>query len=91
MLLSISETWKSSEAEIWESHYGHIYMGAGRFENKHSVGSICGQKIHWTEYINERAIATLVDVNRKKVMRTSVHGVTFCIIGIHLLVARSAF
>ena len=32
------------------------------------------KKIHWTEYINERAIATLVDVNRKKVMRMSVQG-----------------
>ena len=28
---------RPNKAEMWESHPGRIYMGAGKFENKHGV------------------------------------------------------
>ena len=66
-----------SEAERWESHRDHSYMGAGSYENKHGVGIILNmkgdRKIQWTEDISERAIATLIDINKKKVMLMSVY------------------
>ena len=36
--LLMSETWRSNKAEILERQQGHIFMGAGEFENKHGVG-----------------------------------------------------
>ena len=52
-------------------------MSAGRFENNHDVGILLRKttrkKIQWTEYISERAIATLIEVNRQKVMLMSVY------------------
>ena len=58
----LSETWRPKKAEIWESQQGHMYMGAGKFENKHGVAILLNKKwrkkIHWTQYNNERAIAT---------------------------------
>ena len=36
----LSETWRQQKAEVWESHQGHLYMGAGKFENKHFVGRL---------------------------------------------------
>ena len=75
--LLLSETWRPSKAEMWESTQGHIYMSAGRFENNHGVGILLRKtrrkKIQWTEYISERAIATLIEVNRQKVMLMSVY------------------
>ena len=35
--LLISETWRSSKAEIWETRQGHIYIGARKFENTHEL------------------------------------------------------
>ena len=39
-----------------------MFMSAGKFENKHGVGMQLNKKwrkrINWTDYINERAIAT---------------------------------
>ena len=49
----ISESWRSNKAEIWETHQGHIFMGAGKFENKHGVGILLNKKwrkrITWTD------------------------------------------
>ena len=65
--LLIRETLRSKKAEIWETRQGHIFMGAGKIENKHVVGMLVNKKwrkrIIWTDYINERAIATSITVN----------------------------
>ena len=34
----LNETWRSEKSEIWETHHKHIFSGAGKHENKHSVG-----------------------------------------------------
>ena len=34
----ISETWRASNAQIWETQQGHMFMGAEKFKNKHEVG-----------------------------------------------------
>ena len=44
-------------------------MGAGKFENRHGVGILLNK----TEYIDERAIATLSTVNKQKIMLMSVY------------------
>ena len=31
----LSETWRHEPAELWETHHNHIFMGAGKYENKH--------------------------------------------------------
>ena len=55
----ISETWRASNAEIWETQQGHIFHGAGKFENKHGVGVLVNKKwrkrINWTDYNCEHA------------------------------------
>ena len=52
-------------------------MGAGKFENKHVVGILLNKKwrkrINWTDYINERAIATSITVNKQRVLLMSVY------------------
>ena len=54
-----------------------IFMGAGKYDNKHGVGIML--KKRWrkriidTEYINERAITTTVLVNRKHIKLMSVY------------------
>ena len=51
-------------------------MGAGKFENRHGVGILLNKKWlkrQWTEYIDERAIATLSTVNKQKIMLMSVY------------------
>ena len=44
-------------------------MGARKFENKHGVGILLNKmwrkKTQWTEYINERVIATLITINKQ--------------------------
>ena len=35
----LSETWRHEPAELWEIHHNHIFMGAGKYENKHGVES----------------------------------------------------
>ena len=57
-------------------HRGHAYMGAGKFENKHGVATLLNKewrKINWTEYINERAIATSITVNKQRITSMSVY------------------
>ena len=52
-------------------------MGAGKFENKHGVAILLNKKwrkkISWTEYINERAIATSIAVNKQRITLMSVY------------------
>ena len=75
--ISLSETWRQDKAEKWETHHKHIFMGAGRLDNKHGVGIMLNkkwrQRIIDTEYINERAITTTIVVNRQRIKLTSVY------------------
>ena len=75
--LLLCETWRHDKAEIWETHHNHIFMGAGKYDNKHSVGILlCKkwiQRIIDTGYINERAISTTVVVNRQRIKLMSVY------------------
>ena len=63
--------------EIWETHHKHIFMGAGKYDNKHGVGILLNkkwkQRIIDTEYINERAISTTIMVNRQCIKLMSVY------------------
>ena len=56
----LSEMWRHEPAELWETHHNHIFMGAGKYENKHGVGILLNKRwrkrIIVTDYINERAI-----------------------------------
>ena len=61
----MSETWRPDKSEIWETHQKHMFMGAGKYDNKYGVGIMLNRKwrqqIIDTEHINERAItATIV-------------------------------
>ena len=33
----LNETWRLAKSEIWETHQEHIFMGAGKYDNKHGV------------------------------------------------------
>ena len=72
--LLISESWRPGKAEPLQ---GHIYMGAGRFPNKHGVRKLLNRtwnnKTDWTDYISERAIAVSITVNNQLVLLMSVH------------------
>ena len=54
--LLLCETWRHDKEEIWETHHKHIFMGAGKYDNKHGVGILLNKK--WkqrtidTKYIN---------------------------------------
>ena len=41
----LSETWRHEPAEMWETHHNHIFMGAGKYENKHGVGIMLNKKV----------------------------------------------
>ena len=73
----LSETWRHEPAEIWETHHNHIFMGAGKYENKHGVGIMLNRRwrkrIVDTDYINERAIKTTILVNRRRIDLMSVY------------------
>ena len=68
--------WRQDKSEIWETHRKHIFMGAGKYDNKHGVGIMLNKK--WrqrsinTEYINERAITATIVVNRQRIKLMSV-------------------
>ena len=59
--LLISESWRTGKAELWMTLQGHMYMGAGRFQNEHGVRKLLkrrwNKKTNWTDCISERAIA----------------------------------
>ena len=73
----LNETWRHEPAELWETHHKHIFMGAGKYDNKHGVGIMLNKR--WrkrtidTEYINERAITTTILVNRQHIKLMSVY------------------
>ena len=73
----LSETWRQDKAEMWKTHHEHIFMGAGRCDNKHGVGIMLNkkwrQRIIDTEYINERAITTTIVVNRQRIKLMNVY------------------
>ena len=72
----LSETWRHEMSEIWETHHKHIFMGAGKYDNKHGVGIMLKkkwrQRIIDTEYINERAVTTTILVDRQHIKLMSV-------------------
>ena len=63
----MSETWRPDKPEIWKTHHKHMFMGAGKYDNKHGVGIMLSKKwrnrIIDTECINERAITATIVVN----------------------------
>ena len=73
----LNETWRQEQAEIWETHHKHIFMGSGKFDNKHGVGIILNkrsrQRIIDTEYIKKRAITTTILVNQQHIKLMSVY------------------
>ena len=73
----LNETWRPAKSENWETHQKHIYMGAGKYENKHGVEILLNKKwrkrIIDTEYINKRAITTTITVNHESIMLMSVY------------------
>ena len=66
----LHETWRLAKSEIWETHHKDIFMGAGKYDNKHGVGITLNkkwrQRIIDTEYISERAITTTCMVNHQR-------------------------
>ena len=40
----LSETWRHEPAELWETHHNPIFMGAGKYENKHGVGIMLNKR-----------------------------------------------
>ena len=73
----LNETWRHEPAELWETQHNHIFMGAGKYDNKHGVGIMLNKRwrkrIIDTEYINERAIKTTILVNRQHIDLMSVY------------------
>ena len=73
----LNETWRHEPAELWETQHKHIFMGAGKYDNKHGVGIMLNKRwrkrIIDTEYINERAIKTTILVNRRRINLVSVY------------------
>ena len=73
----MSETWRPEKSEIWETHQKHIFMGAGKYDNKHGVGIMLNtkwqQQIIDTEHINERAITATIVVNHQRIKLMSVY------------------
>ena len=73
----LSGTWRHEQAELWETHHKYIFIGSGKFDNNHGVGTMLNkrwrQRIIDTEYINERAITTTILVNRQHIKLMSVH------------------
>ena len=62
----VSETWRQEKSEIWETHHKHIFMGEGKYDNRHGVGIILSKK--W----KQRIIDTEYVVNRLRIQLMSV-------------------
>ena len=73
----LSEMWRPERSEFWETHHTPIFMGAGKYDNKHGVGIMLKkklrQKIIDTECISERAITTAIVVNHQRIKLMSVY------------------
>ena len=56
----LNETWRPAKSEIRETHHKHIYVCAGKYDNKHGVGILLNkkwrQRIIDTEYIANRPL-----------------------------------
>ena len=73
----MSETWRPDKSEIWETHQKHIFMGAGKYDNKHGVGIMLNrrwrQKNTHSECINERTITATIMINHQRIKLMSVY------------------
>ena len=56
---------ESGKAEIWETRQGHVYMGAGRFANKHGVAKQLNSNINWTDSISDLSRQNGLQSNRE--------------------------
>ena len=72
----LSETWRPAKSEIWETRHKHIFMGAGKYDDKHGVGIVLNKKwrhkIIDTDYIIERAITATIVVNHQRIKLMSI-------------------
>ena len=41
----LNETWRHEQAEIWETHHKHIFLGAGKYDNKTPCWNYGVQKV----------------------------------------------
>ena len=75
----MNETWRHEPAEIWETHHKPLFMGSGKFDNKHGVGKMLNkwwrQRIIDPEYINESKYA---DHHIEKMYKTIEKHMTNC-------------
>ena len=73
----VTETWRQEQTEMWKTHHNHIFVGSGKFANKHGFGIVLDerwrQRIIDTKYLNERAITTTILVNRQHINLMNVH------------------
>ena len=62
----LNEIWRPAKSDIWETHQRHIFMGTGKYENKHGIGILLNkkwrQRIIDTEYISDRQRIKLMSV-----------------------------
>ena len=52
----LSETWRQDKPEIWETHHKHIFMGVGKYDNKHGVAIMLNKK--WRQRIIDTEYST---------------------------------
>ena len=46
----LNETWRHEPAELWETQHKHIFMGAGKYDNKHGGWDHAEQKVEEKNY-----------------------------------------
>ena len=77
--LLLCETWRHDKEEIWETHHKHIFMGAGKYDNKHGVGILLNKKEveakNYWHWIHQRTchLHPLSWVNRQRIKLMSVY------------------
>ena len=73
----LNETWRHEQTELWETCHKHIFMGAGKYDNKHEVwiifNKIWRKRIIDIEYINERVITTTILISRQHIKLMSMY------------------
>ena len=72
-VILLNETWRPAKSEIWEAHHRHIFMGAGKDDNKHGVGIMLNKEWRQKTRRYERAITTTIMVNRQFINLMSVY------------------
>ena len=40
----LNQTWRHERSELWETQHKHIFMGAGKYDNKHGVGIMLNKR-----------------------------------------------